>query len=73
MTSRHFAQIKSDSVKRPMHSTMVSEIFQDTMYCANDTALSSDIPWRTRIAGVIFRCNDNGVTDFEFAMHWLCP
>ncbi len=69
MTSRHFAQIKPDGVKRAMPSAMVSEIFQDAVYRADNAALPSNIPRCTWVTDGIFGCNDNGVADFEFAMH----
>jgi len=51
-----------------MKATMVSGILQETVDGADDTALASDVPWCAWVAGGIFRCNDDGVADFEFAV-----
>jgi hypothetical protein len=52
-----------------MNATMVSDIFQDTVHHSDDAAFASDVLWRARVAGGIFKCHDDRVADFELAVH----
>jgi hypothetical protein len=64
---RDFAQVKSDGVERLIEPAVVSGILQDAVHRADNAPLASDIPGRARITSGIFRGDENGIADFEFA------
>jgi len=50
-----------------MNAAVVSDIFQETVHCANDTAFASDVSRCTRVAGGVLVGYHNSVTDLIFA------
>lgn len=67
--NRQLAQVEPHRVERLMDAAVVSNVFQDAVHHSDDAAFASDIPRRARIACGIFRCNDDGIADFKFAIH----
>ena len=51
-----------------MNTTVVSDILQNPMDGADDSAFSSDVARRARVAGGIFGRNQNSVADLIFAV-----